>query len=78
MGSVSQGLLRLPEILVHEDDRALPGEFRRGLVIAGLRGLVVEGMLRALIDVPGVLLAGGLCNRGRNVQLIPELPSDRP
>src|SRR5690242_9179284 len=39
----------LPQILIEEIQRALPGELRRLLVVAGRR-IVVEAVLRAFVD----------------------------
>src|SRR6266581_2256824 len=63
----SADLRRSAEILREERERAAPGEVGRALVVARAAGVVVEGVLRARIDVLGVLLVVGL-ERGLEVR----------
>src|SRR4030095_11445883 len=52
--------LRWSEVFLEERQRALRGQIGGGLVITGGAGVVVEGMLRAGIDVFCILLVVGL------------------
>src|SRR5215470_5475236 len=56
----STNLRRSTEILREERERATPGQIGCGLVVARAASVVVEGVLRARIDVLGVLLVVGL------------------
>src|SRR5215471_4928074 len=56
----SANLRRRAQILREERKCAAPGEIGRGLVVARAAGVVVEGVLRARIDVLSVLLVVGL------------------
>src|SRR5262249_14982072 len=62
----SAELRRRAEILREERECAAPGKVRRGLVVARAAGVVVERVLRALIDMLAVLLVVGL-ERGLEV-----------
>src|SRR5262245_56329474 len=63
----SADLRRGAQVLGEERKRAAPGEIGRRLVVARAAGVVVEGVLRARIDVLGVLLVVGL-ERGLEVR----------
>src|SRR3954463_9766108 len=52
----STNLRRRAKVLREKCERTAPGEIGRGLVVARAAGVVVEGVLRARIDVLGVLL----------------------
>ena len=45
------------QLLLEERDRPAPGEVGRLLVVASFRRVVVEGVLGAVIDIDGELLA---------------------
>src|SRR5215470_17601941 len=63
----SADLRRGAQILGEERKRAAPGEIGCRLVVARPAGVVVEGVLRAGIDVLGVFLVVGL-ERGLEVR----------
>src|SRR5262245_14184827 len=56
----SADLRRGAQVFGEERERAAPGEIGGRLVVARAAGVVVEGVLRARIDVLGVLLVVGL------------------
>src|SRR5262245_32937495 len=56
----STNLRRGAQVLGEERERATPGEIGGRFVVARAAGVVVEGVLRARIDVLGVLLVVGL------------------
>src|SRR5262249_55494724 len=54
--TASGGFWRCAQILREERERAAPGQISRRLVVTGGAGVVVEGVLRARIDLDRVFL----------------------
>src|SRR5262245_53274538 len=49
---------RSAQLFLEQRDRAAPGEIGRGLIVAGRRSVVVEGVLRAVVGEDLVFYAG--------------------